>query len=94
MHVEPVAVMKNAHALAVPASVALILTAYYLYRRRAGALHLAMALMLALTVFNLVKGLDLEAAALSLFCAAASLGEPLVVHRPPRPASRCALASC
>jgi len=30
MHLEPLSVMRNAHALAGPASVALILTAYYL----------------------------------------------------------------
>ena len=53
----------------VPASTALILTAYYLYRRRQGALHLAVALLLALTVFDVLKGLDFEEAALTLGCA-------------------------
>ena len=70
IHVEPVSVMRSAHALAVPTSFALVLTAYYLYRRRSGALHIALALMVALTVFNLVKGLDIEEAALTVACAA------------------------
>jgi lysyl-tRNA synthetase, class II len=69
LHVEPVSMMRNAHALAVPASIALVLTAYYLYRRRARALVVAIALMLALTVFDLVKGLDFDGAALTLGCA-------------------------
>jgi lysyl-tRNA synthetase class 2 len=67
--VEPLSVMKNAHALAVPASLALVLTAYYLYRRRRGALHLAVALLLALAVFDVLKGLSLEEAALTVGCA-------------------------
>jgi lysyl-tRNA synthetase class 2 len=54
----------------VPASAALVVTAYYLYRRRARALLVAIALMVALTVFDLVKGLDIEGAALTLGCAA------------------------
>ena len=70
LHIEPLSVMRNAHALAVPTSVALILTAYYLYRRRSGALHFAVVLLLALTVFNVLKGLDVEEAALTLGCAA------------------------
>jgi lysyl-tRNA synthetase class 2 len=69
MHLEPLSLMKNAHAFAVPASIALIVTAYYLYRRRRGALHLAVSLLLALTVFDVLKGLDVEEAALTLGCA-------------------------
>jgi len=69
LHLEPVSVMRNAHALAVPASIALILTAYYLYRRRSGALHLAVVLLSALAVFDLLKGLDIEEAALTAGCA-------------------------
>jgi lysyl-tRNA synthetase class 2 len=57
--------MRAAHALAVPVSFALLVTAYYLYRRRSRALRLALALMAALTVFNLLKGLDVEEAALA-----------------------------
>jgi lysyl-tRNA synthetase class 2 len=69
LHLEPVSVMQQAHALAVPASLALIVAAYYLYRRRARALRLAIALLLALTAFNLLKGLDIEEAILTLGCA-------------------------
>jgi len=85
MHLEPLSVMRNAHALAVPASLALILTAYYLYRRRRGALHVAVWLLLALTVFDLLKGLDFEEAAVTLGCAAllvASRGAFTVRHEP------------
>ena len=69
VHLEPVSVMQQAHALAVPASIALVVTAYYLYRRRTLALRLAVALLLALTAFNLLKGLDIEEAGLTLGCA-------------------------
>jgi lysyl-tRNA synthetase class 2 len=70
LHLEPVSVMRNAHALAVPASVALIVAAYYLYRRRAAARNLAVTLLCALAVFDLLKGLDLEEAAVTAGCAA------------------------
>jgi len=70
VYVEPVGIMRAAHALAVPVSFALLVTAYYLYRRRSRALHVAVALMAALTVFNLVKGLDFEEAALTATAAA------------------------
>lgn len=69
VHVEPVGLMRNAHALAVPTSLALVLTAYYLSRRRARAHLLAVALMVALTIFDLVKGLDIQVAALTFGCA-------------------------
>ena len=70
VHLEPVSVMQHAHALAVPSSLALIVTAYYLYRRRSRALRLAVALLVALTAFNLLKGLDIEEACLTAACAA------------------------
>ena len=70
LHVEPLAAMRTAHALAVPVSFALIVTAYYLYRRRLRALHVALVLLGALAVFNLVKGLDVEEAALTAGAAA------------------------
>jgi lysyl-tRNA synthetase, class II len=60
------------HALALPAAAALIVTAFYLYRRRRGALNVAVVLLLALGVLNLVKGLDFEEALWS-FAAAALL---------------------
>jgi len=70
LDVEPVAVMRGAHALAVPVSFALLVTAYYLYRRRYRALQVALPLLAALTLFNLVKGLDLEEAVLTATAAA------------------------
>ncbi len=85
VHVEPIAVMRAAHALAVPVSLALVVTAYYLYRRRSRALRVALALMAALTVFNLVKGLDIEEAAVTAAGAAllwASRSSFYVRHEP------------
>src|SRR6476619_783270 len=70
LDVEPVAVMRGAHALAVPVSFALLVTAYYLYRRRYRALQVALPLLAALTMFSLVKGLDLEEACLTATAAA------------------------
>ena len=70
LDVEPVAVMRGAHALAVPVSFALLVTAYYLYRRRHRALQVALLLMAALTVVNVVKGLDVEEAVLTAVAAA------------------------
>ena len=66
-----------------PASVALIVTAYYLYRRRALALRLAVGLLLALTVFDVLKGLDFEEAA-SPRPRRAARAQPLLVLRPAR----------
>ena len=65
VYVEPVGIMRAAHALAVPVSFALLITAYYLFRRRSRALQLALVLLSALAVFNVVKGLDVEEAAVT-----------------------------
>src|SRR5205814_354016 len=46
-----------------------IVTAFYLYRRRRGALHVAVGLLLALGVLNLAKGLDFEEAVWSFAAA-------------------------
>src|SRR4051812_9368395 len=62
VYVEPVGVMRAAHALAVPVSLALLITAYYLFRRRSRAYRLALVLLSALAAFNIVKGLDVEEA--------------------------------
>jgi lysyl-tRNA synthetase class 2 len=72
LNVETLEEIRVFHALALPAAVALIVTAFYLYRRRRGALVVAVGLLLALGVLNLVKGLDFEEAAWS-FAAAALL---------------------
>ena len=61
-HVEAVQELSVFHALAVPVAALLLICAYYLYRRRRRALHLAIALLLALALFNLLKGLDFEEA--------------------------------
>ena len=72
LNVEPVEAIRVFHALALPAAAALIVTAFYLYRRRRGALNVAVALLLALGILNLAKGLDFEEAIWS-FAAAALL---------------------
>ena len=68
--VEPDEFLQLSHALAVAAAGILIVTAFYLYRRRRGALHVAIALLLALGALNLAKGLDFEEAAWSFVAAA------------------------
>lgn len=61
-NIEGVSELRVFHALAVPASIALLVCAYYLYRRRLRALQLAVLLLLALGILNLFKGLDFEEA--------------------------------
>jgi lysyl-tRNA synthetase, class II len=70
--IEPDEAVRVSHALAVAAAAVLIVTAFYLYRRRRGALHVAIGLLVVLGALNLVKGLDFEEAAGS-FAAAALL---------------------
>jgi lysyl-tRNA synthetase class 2 len=57
---EPVEAIRVFHALALPAGAALLLVAPYLAKRRRRALDTAVALMLVLGLFNLLKGLDFE----------------------------------
>jgi len=71
-NVESLNEIRLFHALALPAAAALIVTAFYLYRRRRGALNVAVGLLLVLGVLNLVKGLDFEESFWS-FAAAALL---------------------
>jgi lysyl-tRNA synthetase class 2 len=59
---EPFMSAPISHAAAVPASFLLFVTAFYLWRRRAAALRLALALLVALGILNLLKGLDVEEA--------------------------------
>jgi lysyl-tRNA synthetase class 2 len=66
LQVAPLAALKISHAIAVPASMLLFVTAPYLWRRRQGALRLAVVVLVGLGVLNLLKGLDLEEAAASL----------------------------
>ena len=60
--IEAVHELSVFHALAVPTAAVLLTSAYYLYRRRRRALHLAIAALLALALFNMLKGLDFEEA--------------------------------
>src|SRR5262249_29377384 len=71
LRIEPVAAIPVFHAVALPASVGLGVTAVYLRRRRRRALLVAVALLLMLGVADLRRGLDLEAAALSIGLAGA-----------------------
>jgi lysyl-tRNA synthetase class 2 len=89
----PVRAVPLLHTLAVPASVALVSAAFYLRRRRRRALHAAVALLVSLGVLNVVKGLDVEEAALS-FAAAAVLwwGRGAFTVAPSREFSRRLLA--
>lgn len=68
--IEAVQQLSVFHALAVPTAAVLLTCAYYLYRRRRRAMHLAIAALVALAMFNLLKGLDFEEAAGDLAVAA------------------------
>ncbi len=57
---EPVEWVRLFHALALPAGAALLLVAPYLARRRHRAWQVAVVVMLALGVVDLLKGLDFE----------------------------------
>ncbi len=57
---EPVEAIKLFHALAFPAGAALLLVAPYLAKRRRRAWQAAIALMLLLGLFDLLKGFDFE----------------------------------
>ena len=70
---EPVETMRIFHALALPAGAALLLVAPYLAKRRRRAWEVAIALMLVLGVFDLLKGLDFEETAVSWIAAAVLL---------------------
>jgi lysyl-tRNA synthetase class 2 len=63
--IEPVQAMRLFHALALPAGAALLLVAPYLLKRRRRAWQAAIVLMLALGLFDLLKGLDFEETAIT-----------------------------
>jgi lysyl-tRNA synthetase, class II len=63
LQVEPFEALKLSHAAAIPTSMLLLVTAPYLWRRRRHALRLGLVLLLGLAVLDLLKGLDVEAAA-------------------------------
>jgi lysyl-tRNA synthetase, class II len=62
---EPVQAMRLFHALALPAGAALLLVSPYLLKRRQRAWQAAVLLMLALGLFDLLKGLDFEETAIT-----------------------------
>ncbi len=70
VEVEPIEAIHVFHALALPVGTLLLVASFYLARRRRFAWAAAFGGLLALGVINLVKGLDVEEAALSLGCAA------------------------
>ncbi len=70
LQVEPVELVPLFHTLAVPASVALIVCAFYLGRRRRRAWQAAVALLLVLGVLDVLKGFDFEESFLSFGSAA------------------------
>jgi lysyl-tRNA synthetase class 2 len=70
LRVEPVELVPLFHTLAVPASVALIVCAFYLGRRRRRAWQVAVALLVGLAVLDMLKGFDFEETGLSLAAAA------------------------
>jgi lysyl-tRNA synthetase class 2 len=57
------------HALALPLSALLLLASFYLYRKRRRAYELTFAVLVALGLVNLLKGLDFEEAFLSWLAA-------------------------
>ncbi|MGZ6615031.1 MAG: bifunctional lysylphosphatidylglycerol flippase/synthetase MprF [Solirubrobacteraceae bacterium] len=57
---EPVETIRLFHAMALPFGTALLLVSPYLLKRRQRAMQAAIALMLALGLFDLLKGLDFE----------------------------------
>jgi lysyl-tRNA synthetase, class II len=88
---EPVQAMRLFHALALPAGAALLLVAPYLAKRRRRAFDVAIALMVALGAFDLLKGLDFEETAITWGAAAILMlgsGAFRVRHDPIRPGSR------
>jgi lysyl-tRNA synthetase, class II len=57
-----VAELRVFQALAIPVAVALLVAAYYLFRRRLRALRFAVVLLVALGAFRLFRGFDVEEA--------------------------------
>lgn len=64
-HAVPDSVPLLAHAIALPAGIALVLVGFYLARRRRRAWVVAVAMLIAVGALNLLKGLDVEEAAAS-----------------------------
>jgi lysyl-tRNA synthetase class 2 len=65
LDVEPVAAIRLFHVLALPAGTALLVISPYLLKGRRRAWQLAIAVMLVLGLFDLLKGLDFEETAIT-----------------------------
>jgi lysyl-tRNA synthetase class 2 len=65
LHVEEADFVPLAHALALAAGVALLVLAVYLGKRRRRAMQLAVVVLAAAGALNLIKGLDVEEAAVN-----------------------------
>ena len=62
--------VELAHALAMPTGIALLGVSWHLWRRRSGALLAALVLLGMLAVLDILKGLDIEEASITLLMAA------------------------
>ena len=85
LQIEGVQTMRFFHALALPVGAALLLVSPYLLKRRRRAAQIAIALLVAIGLVNLLKGLDYEESLLSWLVAALLIwgrGEFTVAHAP------------
>ncbi|MDE3134885.1 MAG: DUF2156 domain-containing protein [Acidobacteriota bacterium] len=85
LRLEGVHALQVFHALALPAGAALLLVAPYLLRRRRRAMQVAVTLLLAIGLLNLLKGLDYEECAFGWIVAAllyAGRAQFTVMHAP------------
>ena len=85
LQIEGVQTMRFFHALALPVGAALLLVSPYLLKRRCRAAQIAIALLVAIGLVNLLKGLDYEESLLSWLVAALLIwgrGEFTVAHAP------------
>ena len=73
LQLEGVRAMRVFHALALPAGAALLLVSPYLLKRRRRAMQVAIALLVAIGLVNLLKGLDYEESLLGWAGRAAAL---------------------
>ena len=85
LKLEGVEALQVFHALALPAGGALLLVAPYLLKRRRRAMQVAVALLIAIGLVNLLKGLDYEECAFGWIVALlllAGRGQFSVMHAP------------
>ncbi len=85
LRLEGVQALQVFHALALPAGAALLLVAPYLLRRRRRAMRVAVVLLAAIGLVNLLKGLDYEECAFGWIAAAvlvAGRDQFTVLHPP------------